>query len=31
MLLLDESLENFIARWQLKRDGSRGGILEIKL
>jgi len=31
MLLLDESLESFIARWQLKRDGSRRGILEIRL
>jgi predicted nucleotidyltransferase len=31
MLLLDESLESFIARWQIKRDGSRRGILEIIL
>lgn len=31
MLLLDESLESFINRWQLKRDGSRRGILEIRL
>lgn len=31
MLLLDESLENFIVRWQLKRDRGRRGILEIRL
>jgi Family of unknown function (DUF6932) len=31
MLLLDEPLESFIARWQIKRDGGRRGILEIRL
>jgi predicted nucleotidyltransferase len=31
MLLLDESLESFIARWQVKREGGRRGILEIRL
>jgi hypothetical protein len=29
MLLLAESLDGFIARWQLKRDGGRRGILEV--
>jgi hypothetical protein len=29
MLLMDESLDSFIARWQLKRDGGRRGILEV--
>jgi hypothetical protein len=31
MLLLDESLESFIARWQVRRGGGRRGILEIRL
>jgi len=31
MLLLDESLDSFVGRWQLKRDGSRRGILEVML
>lgn len=28
-LLVDESIEGFIAHWQLKRDGSKRGIVEV--
>ena len=31
MLVLVEALNAFIARWQLKRDGGRRGILEVVL
>lgn len=30
-LLLSESLEEFIASWQIKRDGSKRGIVEVTL
>ena len=30
-LLIDESIENFIAYWQVKRDGSNRGIVEVVL
>lgn len=29
-LLLGESLEDFISYWQIKRDGSKRGIVEVK-
>lgn len=28
-LLIGESLDDFIAYWQIKRDGSRRGIVEV--
>jgi len=28
-LLIGESLEDFVAYWQIKRDGSRRGIVEV--
>jgi len=28
-LLIEESVEEFIAYWQLKRDGSQRGIVEV--
>lgn len=28
-LLVGESVEDFIAYWQIKRDGSRRGIVEV--
>jgi hypothetical protein len=28
-LLIGESLEDFVASWQIKRDGSRRGIVEV--
>ncbi len=30
-LLIGESLESFIAHWQLKRDGTRRGIVEVEV
>ena len=30
-LLIEESIEDFIEYWQLKRDGSRHGIVEVIL
>ncbi|MEW6374226.1 MAG: hypothetical protein AB1502_00340 [Thermodesulfobacteriota bacterium] len=30
-LLIDESVEGFISYWQLKRDGSKRGIVEVIL
>ena len=30
-LLIDESIEDFIDYWQLKRDGSNRGIVEVIL
>ena len=30
-LLLSENLEEFIASWQIKRDGSERGIVEVVL
>ena len=30
-LLIGESLESFVAHWQLKRDGSLRGIVEVKV
>jgi len=30
-LLIDEGVEDFIAYWQLKRDGSKRGIVEVIL
>jgi len=30
-LLVDESIEDFISFWQLKRDGSNRGIIEVIL
>jgi len=31
MLVMAEPLETFVARWQIKRDGGRRGILEVVL
>jgi hypothetical protein len=28
-MLIDESIDEFIAYWQIKRDGSQRGIVEI--
>ncbi len=30
MMLLRESLDEFIAHWQIKRDGTRRGIVEVR-
>ena len=30
-MLFNESLESFVARWQIKRDGGRRGIVEVIL
>jgi hypothetical protein len=29
-MLLTDNLEDFIAHWQLKRDGTRRGIVEVR-
>ena len=28
-MLIQESVEDFVAHWQIKRDGSKGGIVEV--